>query len=1058
MSGPARAHAKAERAMPRSAPAPLRKVKQHRRQSISSRVEEAGVPFNFERLAVEGGSGKTIQAKLVVRQSDDLWEQEADRNADAVARALDGEAGLGRLSFTPVAGGGISDAGSASVQRQVEEEEEELLQAKRATGTARRVTTGTAVDIQAIRGGGGRLPADLRSELESRFGHDFGSVRVHSGSKAADLAGRIGARAFTTGHDVVFGGGEYRPETSEGKRLLAHELTHVVQQTGSGASRIEGQLQRKTAAAPVTPRKALKTALKGDDDDVRELTQSKVWPGLNVNASESATLMEHLLDGATLDEDEQAGIKVLSKARLQNRVDDTLEELGSRSRFPQLLDDYHGAEYRDLLSLLSNAIKKRKVKALYLDTFIAMWWLNKTEEEAVVVLLEKSSGADIAALLGASNRLAELRSDVDDPALAKRLEKKIGDGNAAEFDTVIKSLMAIFRLKARKAVGTKTMSGARLKQIDVQRLLNAAAKDLGTELTHYKAEVAAAVDKGDAAAVRTINKSVKARIAELLKENNVKAHEFDLELKWNKEFNRALDRSFARNWTKADLDTFDKHLGKIPPQLVYGNKNLREFRRATTDPKNPSYAGLAGATKITLFKALDRGVTTHEVGHLIHKDAPKILAAFGELSKWSWLTAAKLKKMVNKEGLPNDLGAKLDQHRKDKSVNAFVKQSGFNYRWARYGKAKEYWRYLANAGFVSQYARTNPREDFAETFEAYLVTPEKKRSKAPKKFEFMHHEIFVKYWLRKEKKRILDEFMDIGAGLEDKVKDGRLRAVVWKHGGFPVKQSLGKRLDDLATKRYSKVVKEAPRKHIPLKKWTEAWKVGEGYFEVLRKVYTFGAELSNAFEKFKADTRFRKKAIRGDLGVVYAELVDDLERAIVKRFGKLVEKPRRPLLAGKEVKPKPWPALAVAIKESKAALAVTDGYAPYLQRHETARQDLKFSFGSMRSLDLIRSLDPRGDFDPFAMKLLGKFPVGSVKHTILVAAIQSERSDSKKEFDRQKAKLMELVQKGKKYRRGVLVEPKVLVARYRSKVRRRFNRVKHRKSTTKPKGKRPQWF
>jgi len=250
--------------MPRSAPAPLKKVKQHRRQSTGSRVEEAGVPFNFDRLAVEGGSGKTIQAKLVFRQSDDLWEQEADRNADAVARVLDGEAGLGRLSFTPVAGGATSDAASASIQRQVEdEEEEELLQAKRTSGGPCRVETGTAADIQAMRGGGGRLPADLRSELESRFGHDFGRVRVHSGSIAADLAGRIGARAFTTGHDVVFGGGEYRPETREGKKLLAHELTHVVQQGQPGLVLGGEAIQRKNAAAPAVPRKALDTALKG---------------------------------------------------------------------------------------------------------------------------------------------------------------------------------------------------------------------------------------------------------------------------------------------------------------------------------------------------------------------------------------------------------------------------------------------------------------------------------------------------------------------------------------------------------------------------------------------------------------------------------------------------------------------------------------------------------------------------------------------------------------------------------------------------------------------------
>jgi Domain of unknown function (DUF4157) len=68
--------------------------------------------------------------------------------------------------------------------------------------------------------------------MESRFGHDFSNVRVHSGHDAQTSAREIGARAFTVGSHIAFGSGEYAPDSTSGERLLAHELTHVVQQHG----------------------------------------------------------------------------------------------------------------------------------------------------------------------------------------------------------------------------------------------------------------------------------------------------------------------------------------------------------------------------------------------------------------------------------------------------------------------------------------------------------------------------------------------------------------------------------------------------------------------------------------------------------------------------------------------------------------------------------------------------------------------------------------------------------------------------------------------------------
>jgi len=71
--------------------------------------------------------------------------------------------------------------------------------------------------------------------MERRIGHDFSRVRIHTGEAAAGSARAVDALAYTVGSDVVFGAGQYAPETPAGRRLIAHELTHVVQQGGRSA-------------------------------------------------------------------------------------------------------------------------------------------------------------------------------------------------------------------------------------------------------------------------------------------------------------------------------------------------------------------------------------------------------------------------------------------------------------------------------------------------------------------------------------------------------------------------------------------------------------------------------------------------------------------------------------------------------------------------------------------------------------------------------------------------------------------------------------------------------
>jgi hypothetical protein len=131
----------------------------------------------------------------------------------------------------------ISETGLPQVQRKcdacAEEDDkiqrkadEELIQKKSVDATAAEAD-GAVNNIS----GGDPLPASVRNFFEPRFGYDFSGVRIHTGSPAAESAHALNARAYTRGKDIVFGEGQFAADSSAGQKLLAHELTHVVQQS-----------------------------------------------------------------------------------------------------------------------------------------------------------------------------------------------------------------------------------------------------------------------------------------------------------------------------------------------------------------------------------------------------------------------------------------------------------------------------------------------------------------------------------------------------------------------------------------------------------------------------------------------------------------------------------------------------------------------------------------------------------------------------------------------------------------------------------------------------------
>ncbi|WP_157682277.1 eCIS core domain-containing protein [Mucilaginibacter mallensis] len=163
-----------------------------------------------------------FQPKLTVNQPNDVYEQEADHMADQVMRMPVPFAN--QDSFFKPAG--------KPIQRKCAHCEQGEKMLHRKESSAGEVGGNSQLDnyVSSLSTTGQTLSAGSRQFFEPRFGHDFSRVRIHTDSGAAKSAQSINALAYTSGNNIVFNSGQYSPETSSGQRLMAHELTHVVQQ------------------------------------------------------------------------------------------------------------------------------------------------------------------------------------------------------------------------------------------------------------------------------------------------------------------------------------------------------------------------------------------------------------------------------------------------------------------------------------------------------------------------------------------------------------------------------------------------------------------------------------------------------------------------------------------------------------------------------------------------------------------------------------------------------------------------------------------------------------
>jgi hypothetical protein len=208
--------------------------------------------------AISGGLGFVPHSRLTIVPPGDEYEREADRVANAVMNRQPVQVAL----RAPAGGDALVQSKCAECEAEakqersqaggyfesIPEDEVSMLGGAPARVLRRKPMPGHEGEAQApprlVPGQGEPIVAPARKFLEARLNHDFSHVRVHAGSVANESAHSLGALAFTTGSDIVFGRGRYSPESAPGLRLLAHELTHVVQQ---------GHARQITAGTPQGP-------------------------------------------------------------------------------------------------------------------------------------------------------------------------------------------------------------------------------------------------------------------------------------------------------------------------------------------------------------------------------------------------------------------------------------------------------------------------------------------------------------------------------------------------------------------------------------------------------------------------------------------------------------------------------------------------------------------------------------------------------------------------------------------------------------------------------------
>lgn len=323
-----------------------------------------------------------LQPKLAVRQQDDPAEREADRVAATVVRMDDPEPGPG---VGPVVSRQPTETGAGTVDPE------------------------TATSLRAATTGGRPLPPDVRSHFETRFDRDLADVRVHTGPGANSAAQSIDAEAFTMGRDIVFASGNYDPGSRDGRRLLAHELTHVLQQN-AGVSR---RLVQRRSAIPLY-----------DSIEERLSYGAFDWAITDEDARKVLEYLDMLSESQL-----EAAVAQLQRDELLSRLLDNISEADEQTYYPlihkiQYLEDQGyqtlSSESMEMLEELDRFLAEEA--SLFIQTVGYSPWVNLALSNPVETLAGMVGSGSLSPLPGKYAEAVRASKEIVGATVRKKID------------------------------------------------------------------------------------------------------------------------------------------------------------------------------------------------------------------------------------------------------------------------------------------------------------------------------------------------------------------------------------------------------------------------------------------------------------------------------------------------------------------------------------------------------------------------------------------------------------------------------------------------------------
>jgi Domain of unknown function (DUF4157) len=282
--------------------------------------------YDFAKISVQPKMPAAPRAQI--NPPNDTSERQADALADHVTRILDPR-GPSQRTAQPAAGSATNHGGTA------------------VNGTLRR-------RISSALGSGSGMDLGTRALMQRGFGADFSQVRIHKDGEAARMSGELGASAFTVGRDIFFGSGKYSPGTRAGRHLLAHELTHTIQQRSPRVIQRQPQAHRQSEVGlGIMNEEERAEAPALAEPDPMQIQRSTAWAGATVHETRNKA-EDSLLGGAPVTWQMLNGTMLKTEADADGSIKaPTLATSGSGTDFKSKVDTVPAQEGADDETVLS---------------------------------------------------------------------------------------------------------------------------------------------------------------------------------------------------------------------------------------------------------------------------------------------------------------------------------------------------------------------------------------------------------------------------------------------------------------------------------------------------------------------------------------------------------------------------------------------------------------------------------------------------------------------------------------------------------------------------------